>query len=178
MQLNKLTKEDSKVIDILKCIGILSVISAHVVQYSEVNLITKIVSFFWNQFGHVGVVIFFVIGGFLYSRKDGDDATFWKKKLFRIIIPWMLAAIITYAICVMLGGPLGVYRYLHYLHQVRPQVNSRGGTQHQASIENWIKDLLSVAPPIRTRPSFPLSFLSHQEASISLLSFSIRGQID
>ena len=31
------------------------------------------------------------------------------------------------------------------------------GTQHQASIENWIKDLLSMIPPIRTRPSFPLS---------------------
>ena len=32
-----------------------------------------------------------------------------------------------------------------------------------------------MAPPIRTRPSFPLS-LSHQETEISLLSFSIRGQ--
>ena len=40
---------------------------------------------------------------------------------------------------------------------VWPQVNSREGTQYQASIENWIKDLLSMAPPIRTRPSFPLS---------------------
>ena len=26
-----------------------------------------------------------------------------------------------------------------------------------ASTENWIKDLLSMALPIRTRPSFPLS---------------------
>ena len=34
-----------------------------------------------------------------------------------------------------------------------------------------------MALPIRTRPSFPLS-LSHQEASISLLSFSSRGQIE
>ena len=38
------------------------------------------------------------------------------------------------------------------------------------SIFNRIKDLLSVAPPIRTRPSFPHISLSHQEASISLLS--------
>jgi len=44
--------------------------------------------------------------------------------------------------------------------------------------ENWIKDLLSMALPIRTRPSFPTVSLSHQEASISLLSFSIRGQTD
>ena len=40
---------------------------------------------------------------------------------------------------------------------VWPQVNSREGTQLQPSTENWIKDLLSVAPPIRTRPSPPQS---------------------
>ena len=39
----------------------------------------------------------------------------------------------------------------------RPQVNSREGTQLHPSIENWIKNLLSMALPIRTRPSFPLS---------------------
>ena len=38
-----------------------------------------------------------------------------------------------------------------------PQVNNREGTQLHSSIENWIKDLLSMAPPIRTRSSFPLS---------------------
>ena len=40
---------------------------------------------------------------------------------------------------------------------VWPQVNSREGTQLHPSTENWIKDLLSMAPPIRTKPSFPLS---------------------
>ena len=40
---------------------------------------------------------------------------------------------------------------------VSSQVNSRGGTQLHPSTENRIKNLLSMAPPIRTRPSFPLS---------------------
>ena len=31
------------------------------------------------------------------------------------------------------------------------------GTQLHPSTENWIKDLLSMSPPIRTRPSFPHS---------------------
>ena len=35
--------------------------------------------------------------------------------------------------------------------------NSREGTQPHPSIENWIKDLLSMAPPTRTKPSFTLS---------------------
>ena len=38
-----------------------------------------------------------------------------------------------------------------------PQVNNREGTQPHPSIENWIKDLLNMPLPIRTRPGFPLS---------------------
>ena len=52
---------------------------------------------------------------------------------------------------------------------VWPQIHSREGRQLHPSTKNWIKHLLSMAPPMRTKPSFPLS-LSHQEASISLLS--------
>ena len=40
---------------------------------------------------------------------------------------------------------------------VWPQVNNREGTQLHPSTENWIKDLLSMAPPIRERPRFPHS---------------------
>ena len=59
-----------------------------------------------------------------------------------------------------------------------PQAKLQGGnTAHQLT-ENWMKDLLSMARPTRTGPSFSLSHLSHQEASISLLSFSIRGQTE
>ena len=59
---------------------------------------------------------------------------------------------------------------------VWPQVNNREGTQPHPSTENWIKDLLSMAPPTRADPVSLSVSLSHQEASISLLSFSIRGQ--
>ena len=37
------------------------------------------------------------------------------------------------------------------------QVQQQGGNTALRSTENWIKDLLNTAPPIRTRPSFPLS---------------------
>jgi len=57
---------------------------------------------------------------------------------------------------------------------VWPQVNQ----QPHSSTENWVKDLLNMARPIRTRPSFPSVSFSHQEASISLLSLFIRGQTE
>ena len=47
--------------------------------------------------------------------------------------------------------------YLPYFHHILPQVNKREGTQLHPSTENWVKDLLSMAQPMRTRPSFPLS---------------------
>ena len=40
---------------------------------------------------------------------------------------------------------------------VYPQSNNREGIQSLPSTENWFKDLYSMAPPIRTRPRFPLS---------------------
>ena len=46
-------------------------------------------------------------------------------------------------------------RYLRYHAAVWPRPNSREGALPQPSTENWIKDLLSVAPPIRIEPSFP-----------------------
>ena len=55
--------------------------------------------------------------------------------------------------------------------------NNRERTQPCPSTESWIKNLLSMALPIRIRPSFPHS-LSHQEASTSLLSLSTRGQTE
>ena len=55
---------------------------------------------------------------------------------------------------------------------VWPQINNREGTQLHPSTENRIKDLLSMALPVRTRPSFLLS------QSIHILSFSIRWQAD
>ena len=58
---------------------------------------------------------------------------------------------------------------------VLSQVKQQGGKQPCPSTENWIKPLLGMVPPIRTRPSFPTVSLSQQEASLSLLSLSVKG---
>ena len=63
----------------------------------------------------------------------------------------------------------------HHYPYLRP--NYREGTQPHPSAENWIKDLLRAWPcPPNQDPVLPTASPSHQEASTSLLSFSIRGQ--
>ena len=54
--------------------------------------------------------------------------------------------------------------------------NNREGTKPHPSTENWIKDLLSLALPIRQYPVSPTLSLFHQEVFISLLSLFIRVQ--
>ena len=61
---------------------------------------------------------------------------------------------------------------------VWPQVNSREGIQPHPPIENWIKDSLTWPYPSEQDPVSPTVSLSHQEASISLLSLSLREQIE
>ena len=68
--------------------------------------------------------------------------------------------------------------YLYYPYQFGLRSNNREGTQPCSSTENWIKDLLSMAPPIRTRPSFPHSHCLPSEASLSLLPLPVRGQTE
>ena len=49
-----------------------------------------------------------------------------------------------------MGAFEGGHHHLHYLHHNLNPGNNREGTQPHPSTENWIKDLLSMAPPIRT----------------------------
>ena len=56
--------------------------------------------------------------------------------------------------------------------------NYREGTQPLPPTENWIKDLLSLPLPIRTRPSFPLSQSLPSGSFYKPLIFSIRGQTE
>ena len=74
---------------------------------------------------------------------------------------------------------MGLQRVRHWVTSLHFFTsNSKAGTQLHLSRENWINDLLSMAPPVRTRLSFPHSHLFHQEAPISLLSLSVRGQTE
>ena len=79
----------------------------------------------------------------------------------------------------MCMGPLqGGRHYLHYLHHSLAQLGKREGTQPHPLTENWIKDLLSMALPISTRPSLPFSQSLPSGSFLNSLSFSIRGQTD
>ncbi len=112
-----LTSTESTAINCVKAFSVLSVIAAHTVLISETNLISNILSVLWTAFGRVGVVAFFIVGGFFYSRRENDSAEFWKKKFFRLIVPWLVCSAATFALnCI--GNrdvPISVSRYLCWI---------------------------------------------------------------
>lgn len=117
MRTEKLTASESIAIDCMKAVSVFSVITAHVVTLQDFNMYTKIISSLYRVFGCVGVVVFYIIGGFFYTRggEEGDGKSFWKKKLFRLILPWLFCASLTYAVSIALGAAPSVVSYLKYV---------------------------------------------------------------
>ena len=76
----------------------------------------------------------------------------------------------------------GVLHYLHYSTSnstiVSRQVKQRGGNTAPPINRNWIKDMLNMPHPWEQDPVSLSVCLSHQEASLSLLSLSIRGRTE
>ena len=59
---------------------------------------------------------FFVISGFFYKRTKGDTKKYWSKKVKTVFIPWILFAIGTFALSILLnksleGFPLSFVKY-------------------------------------------------------------------
>lgn len=114
-QSQKLTDRESITIDLMKALSILSVIAAHVVSFDESSFSSKLITSFWKVFGEVGVIVFFVIGGFLYKRRIGDNKEFWKKKFFRIVLPWFFCSAITYILTVIISREWSLFSYVKWV---------------------------------------------------------------
>lgn len=93
-----ISEKQSKTLYIVRAFAVLSVIAAHM-PFGREHLIADSVRI---SLGQIGVVIFFILSGFFYKRKDGDIKEFWLKKLKNIVIPWFIISIITYIISCLL----------------------------------------------------------------------------
>jgi hypothetical protein len=104
-----------KYIQVLRGLAMLSVASAHVSAVSSNNFIAYYGNLLLNSIGSVGVVVFFVISGLLFRKKQYSFAVFWKRKLKKIVPPWFFCGFIIYLYVVLRKGGetyLGFFKYL------------------------------------------------------------------
>ncbi len=114
-RLRKLTETESIAVDLIKVIAIFSVITAHTMKLYDFSIYAKVISSLWSAFAWVGVVFFFVIGGYFYNRRENDAKAFWKKKFFRLILPWFVCATLTYGLGVLIGNSFDMISYLKWI---------------------------------------------------------------
>ena len=66
----------------------------------------------------MGVVCFFILGGFFYKRTKGDTKVFWKKKFDTLILPWFFCSLLTYIIKYLLSGDADFVDYIKWIFGV------------------------------------------------------------
>lgn len=105
-----ITERESKIIYILKAFAIFSVVCAHIsLVPDDFTYKSKIVCTWINEVGAIGVGIFFLISGWLFSKKRSCEGfkEFIKKKMKNIGIPWIISATLTYLyVAIRKGGSL------------------------------------------------------------------------
>ena len=107
-------RQISQLVYVIRCIAILAVVAAHVNIMDNSNYLSSLITHVWAVFAQFGVPAFFIIGGYYYHRDENDSKIFWQKKLHSVIIPWVIASIVTYFGAVVCGDPLTVVGYFKW----------------------------------------------------------------
>lgn len=105
----------SKTMYVIKAFSILSVLVAHINKINNETIPKSIITNWYNLFGIVGVICFFIIGGYFYNIKENNTKKFWKKKIKTIVIPWILAGSITYIMHVIKKNDLSLLSYFKWV---------------------------------------------------------------
>ena len=114
--IEKITNKVSDTIYCIKAFAILSVIAAHVNTLVDKNLMEKCITSIWMIIGQIGVICFFILGGFLYTRNSNDNKYFWKKKFKKLIIPWIICSTITYFVNLILcNKSINLFEYIKWI---------------------------------------------------------------
>lgn len=109
-----ITEDESRIISLMQVLSILSVVAAHVTRLNNTSRLREIITSAWSAFGVVGVVVFLILGGFLYNRAEGDAKDFWRKKLRSLLAPWLICSLITYAVTVITTNQTSGMNYLKW----------------------------------------------------------------
>lgn len=90
-------KEERQFIYSLKTFAILSVVSAHSASVSKTDSFTNIIAGnILQSLGSIGVIVFFIVSGFLFASNDRSFIEFFRKRLVTIFLPWVVTGTIVY----------------------------------------------------------------------------------
>lgn len=101
---------------ILKAVAILSVVSAHCAGITNENSFThEIFSKILTYIGTMGVPVFFVISGYLFSKNTKTFKEFWKRKIHILLLPWVFCETLLWFYIVLRKGGISFSGWLQFL---------------------------------------------------------------
>ncbi|MCM1500559.1 MAG: acyltransferase [Clostridium sp.] len=84
---------------ILKGLSIVSVVCAHIAYDTSECFTEQIALNLLNTIGSIGVIVFLLIAGYLFSFNQDSYAVFWKKKWRHLVLPWIFCGTLVYLQC-------------------------------------------------------------------------------
>lgn len=107
---------ESKFINVLRFIAILSVVSAHSASVpSNSGIVISRISLILHSFGSLGVPIFFIISGYLYYNDNKNFSNFFQNKIVKIVIPWFFCETIVWLYVVIRKGGINLSSWFNFV---------------------------------------------------------------
>lgn len=107
----KLSQKDSTALYFVKVMSSLTVIASHISVISDASPTRYLITSLWDMMSTTSIGCFFIVGGILYSRSDGDSGRFWKRKLKTIGLPWLVCAVLSYVYRYAYGHSKGLWEF-------------------------------------------------------------------
>lgn len=110
----QISKTDSESITIMRALALTSVVSAHTASVVLEDRETVFCSDILSAFGSIGVIVFFIISGYLFELHDKSGKVFWKSKLV-MIIPWVVCGTMDYLYTALRRDGISVINWISFL---------------------------------------------------------------
>lgn len=96
---------------IIKAFAIFSVVCAHVTQINLSNELFKNFSLILSNIGSLGVGIFYIFAGYFFSENKKSFYLFMKRKVNKILVPWIFTGTLVYLYVTIRKGNINLYSW-------------------------------------------------------------------
>lgn len=106
---------DKRFFDILRALAAICVVSAHSAAVPATEGPIYVFAQILDYVGTMGVPVFLLISGYLFTYNRRPFGAFWKRKLESIVVPWFFCATLVWLYIVLRKGNIGLLSWFSFV---------------------------------------------------------------